>query len=193
MSSARVFVTDAEFDQLLPEAERKVAGRYWTPVAVIRRIVQHLTERGVRRVLDVGSGPGKFCVVAAASAEGIDFVGIEHRPHLVTIAERLRCEIGTSNVAFRLADVTRATWSEFDAIYVFNSFAENVFSTNDRLDESVELTHTRYVAEVLRCSRKLASLPEGTLLVTYHGLGGPIPDAYTRLSVEPVGSGWLNV
>jgi hypothetical protein len=29
--------------------------------------------------------------------------------------------------------------------------------------------------------------------MTYHGLGGPIPDAYERVHVEAAGSGWLQV
>jgi SAM-dependent methyltransferase len=189
----QVFATDAKFDELLPPTERSVAGRFWTPIGVTRRVVQHLSERGVRRVLDVGSGPGKFCIVGAASAPNIEFVGVEQRPHLVEVADRLARGLGTRNATFRLGDVTTTPWSDFDALYVFNSFAENTFLPCDRFDDSVELSSIRFVAEVLRVARKLAELPEGTLLLTYHGLGGPIPDAYTRLSVERVGSGWLQV
>jgi SAM-dependent methyltransferase len=187
------FATDDEFDLLLPAAERRVAGRYWTPVAVTRRVVQHLTERGVRRVLDVGSGAGKFCVVGAASAPEVEFVGVEQRPHLVAVAERRARDVGKPNPTFLVGDVTRTTTGDFDAQYVLNSLAENIFSAAERFDDSVELSATRYVADVLRVARSLAELPEGTLLMTYHGLGGPIPNAFTRLSVERIGSGWLQL
>jgi hypothetical protein len=96
-------------------------------------------------VLDVGSGPGKFCLVAAASAPRLSLVGVERRPHLVAIA-RLLAEKAVQ-VAFRVGDAPRVTWSECDAFYVFNSFAENRFAVEDQFDRTVEL------------SRKLSSRP----------------------------------
>jgi SAM-dependent methyltransferase len=193
IDSPRIITTDAEFDLLLPQAERQASARYWTPVTVARRVAQLLSELGVRRVLDVGSGPGKLCLVGASCAPDAEFVGVEQRPHLVAIAERLARELGTPNATFCPGDATRMSWSDFDAVYVFNSFAENIFSTVDRFDDTVELSRGRYVADVLLVARKLAELSEGTLLLTYHGLGGPIPDAYTRLHVESAGTGWLHV
>lgn len=156
-------------------------------------MAQLLSELGARRVLDVGAGPGKFCVVGAACAPNLQFVGVEQRPHLVAVAERLAREVRTPNATFCLGDVTRTSWSDFDALYVFNSFAENIFSAVDWFDDTVELSRVRYVADVLVVAHKLAELPEGTFLLTYHGLGGPIPDAYRHLHVESAGTGWLHV
>ncbi len=192
-TSMGVAATDDEFDALLPPAERRASARYWTPVAVARRVAQLSEELGARRILDVGAGPGKFCVVGAACAPSLEFVGVEQRPHLIAIAERLAVNIGTGNATFRLGDATHVPWSGFDALYVFNSFAENVFSTVDRFDDTVELSRVRYVADVLLVARKLAELPPGTVLLTYHGLGGPIPHGYKHLLVEPAGTGWLHV
>jgi SAM-dependent methyltransferase len=189
----RVGGTDAEFDVLLPPPARQASAIYWTPVVVAQRAAELLTEVGVRRVLDVGAGPGKFCIVGASRAPSIAFVGIEHRPHLVAIAEHLAREMGTPNARFRLGNVTSTSWSEFDALYVFNSFAENLFSAVERFDDTVELSRARYVEDVLAVGRKLAELPEGTFVLTYHGLGGPIPDVYERVRVEPAGTGWLNL
>jgi SAM-dependent methyltransferase len=186
-------VTDAAIDSLFPAAARKASARYWTPVAVARRVAELLAELDVRRVLDVGSGSGKFCVVGAAHAPSVEFVGVEQRPHLVAIAERLALEVGTPNAKFRVDDVTRLPWSDFDALYIFNSFAENIYSATERFDHTVELSRARYLADVQVVARKLAELPEGTLLLTYHGLGGPIPNAYERVHVEPAGTGWLHV
>lgn len=191
--SSPLISTDAEFNLLLPRAEREAAGRYWTPVGVARRVTQLVSELGVRRVLDVGSGPGKFCIVGAACASDVEFVGVEQRPHLVAVADDLARALGIPNATFCLGDATRASWSDFDALYVFNSFAENIFSTGDRFDDTVELSRVRFVADVLLVASKLAELRKGTLLLTYHGLGGPIPDAYRHVHVESAGTGWLHV
>jgi SAM-dependent methyltransferase len=186
-------MTDPDLDALFPPSVRRVAGRFWTPVAVTRRAASLLSEYGARRVLDVGSGPGKFCVVAAAHARHLSFVGVEHRPHLVAIARLLADKVGAARVTFQVGDAACMSWTEFDAFYVFNSFAENRFARVDQFDRTVELSRKRYVADLLRVERCLARAPVGALLVTYFGLGGPIPGSYERLHVEAAGNGWLQV
>ena len=44
---------------------------HWTPVHVARRAAQFLVTGPETRVLDVGSGPGKFCLVGALATQGI--------------------------------------------------------------------------------------------------------------------------
>jgi SAM-dependent methyltransferase len=184
-------MNDKELDALLPTAVRQASSRYWTPVEVARRAAEILKGLGVRRLLDVGSGPGKFCVVAGARAPAIEFVGLEHRARLVDVAQKLASRLETNNVTFALGDATSFPWDDFDAFYVFNSFTENVFSRLERFDQTVELSHVRRVTEVMRVKRRLDAAPEGTVLQTYYGLGGPIPRSYDLLSADAVGTGWL--
>ena len=184
---------DAEFDALLPSFARRRSRTYWTPVAVARCAAQLLTELGARRVLDLGSGPGKFCIVAGARAPSIAFAGVDHRPRLVAVSRAISAETGVRNTTFELGDATRTPWTGFDALYVYNSFAENSFSREDQFDDAVELSPERRVADVLRIESALAAMPVGTVLVTYHGLGGPIPGSYARVHLEQAGTGWLQV
>jgi SAM-dependent methyltransferase len=186
-------LTDAEIDALLPDAVRRRSPRFWTPVAVARRVGHLLAELRCRRALDVGSGPGKFSVVAAVRAPDVEFVGIEHRPHLVEVARTLAAELRIGNVKFEVGDATSVSWSAFDAFYVFNSFAENVFSHHERFDDTVLLSPRRRLADLLRVERLLSAVPDGAVLVTYHGLGGPIPGDYECLLAEDLGRGWLRV
>jgi len=186
-------MTDAEFDALLPSEVQRASRIYWTPVAVARRAAHVFEELGVRRVLDVGSGPGKFCVVAAARAPSIAFVGIEHRPQLVTIAQALAAEVGITNATFSVGDTTRIPWTDFDACYVYNPFAENSFDAEDQFDSTVELSHARYVGEARRVADELAAAPVGRIVLTYHGLSGPIPSSYELVHIETAGTGWLRV
>lgn len=183
--------SDAQCDALLPRAVRRASSVYWTPVRVARRAAQIFDELGVSRVLDVGSGPGKFCVVAGARAPRISFVGVEHRPHLVAAARSLAAAVGATNVTFVHGDATCLPWTGFDGFYVFNSFAENAFSADDQLDQTVDLSYVRRVDDVMRVERWLATRDVGTVLLTYHGLGGPIPGSYERVHVEAAGSAWL--
>ena len=74
--------TDCTFDRLLPEALRVVSGEYWTPLRVAVRAACWLEDVGVRSVVDIGAGVGKFCVVAAL-ASNCRFVGLEQRRWLV--------------------------------------------------------------------------------------------------------------
>jgi SAM-dependent methyltransferase len=184
-------VSDAQCDALLPRPARRASSIYWTPVRVARRAAEIFEELGVSRVLDVGSGPGKFCVVAGARAKRIVFVGIEHRPHLVAAARSLATSVGATNVTFVHGDATCLPWAGFDGFYVFNSFAENGFSPEDQFDQTVELSPVRGIDDVMRVERWLATREVGTVLLTYHGLGGPIPGSYECVHVEAAGNAWL--
>ena len=79
---------DAAFDSIYPPSIRAISRRYWTPVDVARRAALLFREAGVRRVLDVGSGVGKFVLVAAAVAPEVTFVGVEQRARLVEVLAR---------------------------------------------------------------------------------------------------------
>src|SRR5438309_796822 len=60
---------DIYFDRIYPEWARKLSRIHWTPIPVVRRAVELLTEGRELdpvRILDVGSGAGKFCLIGAA-------------------------------------------------------------------------------------------------------------------------------
>jgi SAM-dependent methyltransferase len=167
---------------------RAVSRRFWTPLAVAWHVVAGLSQLEARRVLDVGSGSGKFCIAAAAQAPDIAFVGIEHRVHLVEAARDVSLRMQTSNARFFPGDATLARFDQFDALYLFNPFEENTFDNIERIDGTVELSPDRYVHDLLRVCTALSSARIGTIVVTYHGFGARLPRGYKLLSAEPVGS-----
>ena len=85
-------VTDFRFDQVFPIEMRRLSETHWTPVEVAIRAAELLVEHDKTRILDVGSGCGKFCLVAALSCLG-QFIGVEQRPHLVDIARNTGKEL----------------------------------------------------------------------------------------------------
>lgn len=78
-------VDDHAFDLLYPEPIRRVPRVHWTPVEVAVRAARLLADRPRLRLLDIGSGVGKFCIVAAASVDA-SVTGVDPRPHLTKIA-----------------------------------------------------------------------------------------------------------
>ena len=79
---------DRSFDRFLPEPLRLVSPEYWTPLAVAKRSVEWLEDFGIRTVVDIGSGAGKFCVAGALFGK-CRFIGLEKYPSLVTSARAL--------------------------------------------------------------------------------------------------------
>lgn len=171
-------LTDSAFDALWPEDVREVAPRYWTPLAVARRVAELLVELGARCVLDVGSGCGKFGIAVGAQVPQLEVCGVEQRPRLVEVATAMAQRFELSNVAFRQGDATKALRDGYDAVYLFNPFAENLFPRDERIDDTVELSRARLRRDLLEVELALKRVPMGTLVVTYHGFGGRVPDSF---------------
>lgn len=188
-----IFIDDPAFDSIYPSRIRLISRRHWTPVAIARRAAELLRRSGARRVLDVGAGVGKFVLAAAVSAPMIEFVGVEQRADLVRFARRARARLGVSNASFRLADVTTVSWASFDGFYFFNPLAENLLAVEDRIDDNVELTATRFAHDALCVEDSLRTARIGSCVVTYHGASSRIPACYKLEACERAGSGQLRL
>lgn len=186
-------LTDLEFDFLFPLDIRIVSRRFWTPLRVAWRAAEVLLRLGAKRVLDVGSGPGKFCLAAGSQAPGVAFVGVEHRERLVDIARRAARRLDISNAQFLAGDATRTAFEDFDALYLYNPFAENTFEAEERLDSDVELSLNRFVSDLRRVRQALTFARVGSLVITYHGYGALPPPGYERVRADAIGSDFLRV
>ena len=179
---------DETFDEQLPHYVRERSRRYWTPVSVAAQAAAAFALMGAKRILDVGCGPGKFCIVAACLRPELRVHGIEQRPRLVRVARRLARHFNASNVHFWAGDAARLSWDQYDGFYFFNPFAESIFGDDERFDDSVTFSTMRFGVELLRAERKLTQARVGTVVVTYHGLGGVIPSTYELVSDDRAGS-----
>jgi SAM-dependent methyltransferase len=170
---------DRDFDALLPRELRLASSRFWTPISVVRVVLDWIRDEPVERILDVGSGPGKFCVAGALGSARC-FVGIEHRQSLCDAARDLAERTGaTDRTTFLQRRVSADDVAAFDAVYLFNPFGENLFDRGERLDESVELGEERFRTDVGMVEEGLAGMRTGGLLFTYHGFGGRVPSTFT--------------
>jgi hypothetical protein len=170
--------SDRSFDCWLPFEQRKVSHTYWTPLSVCTRASQWLHRLGVRSVVDIGAGAGKFCVATALMCD-CEFLGLEQRPQLVEVAGELARRFGVDHrVHFVEAKFGRDPLPKAEAYYIFNPFRENLEAPERWLDDSVPLHRARYLHEIARMVEFLDAAPSGTIIIEYGGFGGRMPEGY---------------
>jgi SAM-dependent methyltransferase len=171
---------DVEFDTSLFAAELGgfVSRWHWTPLAVARRAAELLANGGTPRVLDVGSGVGKFCIAGALTTRAW-FVGVEQRGHLVAAAREAASRCGARRASFVQANVFDVDFAEFDALYFYNPFLELVDPPPFPIDHTVPMSPTRHREYVSATWSRLKDARAGTRVVTYGGFGGEMPPGFT--------------
>jgi predicted RNA methylase len=187
----RTPVPDAAFDRVFPDELRERSALHWTPVEVAIRAAALLAPAGNARVLDVGAGAGKLCLVGAlATGSAVTWWGIEHDPHLVAAANRAawQLELG-ARTRFVPGDGSQLAWDEFDAIYFYNPFGMVMMAP----DASPFVRYAVVQATLRRIEHQLARLRPGTRVVTYYGFGGTLPTGFARAAREPVGGDALEL
>jgi hypothetical protein len=182
-------VSDATFDRIYPADLRELSAIHWTPVSVAAKAARLLAPSPPTRVLDVGAGSGKLCLIGALTAGG-SWHGIDEDPTLVAAAIRAAHVLGTeTGTTFSTGDVVSMDWTPFDALYFYNPFAS-------ALEDSLEDPITRWSvfgARVKQAQERLIRLRAGTRVVTYHGIGGEMPPGFQLISREPVGTDYMDL
>jgi len=184
-------VTDFRFDQLYPLSIRELSETHWSPIDVAIRAAELLVSDETTRVLDVGSGCGKFCIVAALSSRG-QFIGVEQRPHLFEVAKKMGEELGASQASFKLCNMMEVDWSSFDSFYLFNPFYENILKSI-RIDDTVSHNQDKFTRYIEAVRNRLSLARSGTKVLTYHGFGGDMPMGYHRVHREPLGTSYIEL
>ncbi len=180
---------DAMIDDLYPVRVARLASRHFTPVEIARRAAALLAPTPDHRVLDLGAGAGKFCIVGAACT-GASFTGIEQRRHFVRAAVDAASRIGVTNVHFIHANILDVNWRPYDSYYLFNPFAEQMLGG---IDDSLPVAPALFGFYIGEVRKRLRDAREGTRVVTYHGYGGAMPGSFRLLSCERAGSDELEL
>lgn len=167
------FDSDENFNSLYPEEIAALSRKHWTPLLVAKKASAFLAEKGAK-VLDVGSGAGKFCLAAAYYHPEVKFSGIEQRAHLVKLSQDTAAKLNLNNVEFLHGNFTDLDFSRFNHFYFYNSFYENLTGT-DKIDLTVEFSPQLYHTYTYNFLRKMEKMPAGTRLVTYHVLEESLP------------------
>jgi SAM-dependent methyltransferase len=181
--------TDIAFDELYPNSIQAQSRQHWTPLPVARLAADFLSSNASAKILDIGSGAGKFCLAAGCYAPGHHFYGIEQRTYLLEQAEMAKEKIGVDNVSFMQGNFTQLDLRQFDHFYFFNSFYENL-NDEGRIDDNIEYSEALYQYYVRYLHNGLRSMPKGTRIATYHSLYEEVPLCYDL--VDTLEGGNLN-
>lgn len=173
---------DKQFDKLYPPHIASLSRPHWTPMAVAKTASHFLAEPG-KKILDIGSGVGKFCLIGAALHKDTIFYGIEQRVNLVHFAKEAQNKLQLHNVHFIHGNITETDFGSFDHFYFYNSFYENL-SHVDKIDNDINFSQEQFDYYTTHLFNKLAALAEGTKLVTYHAHREQIPNTYHLLRQE---------
>ena len=175
---------DRFFDCFLPDELRVVSEQYWTPLVVAKRVADWLDHLGVRTVVDIGSGAGKFCVAAALVGD-CSFIGLEERPLLVASARRLASAFGLQDrVSFVEGALGAVPTPNAEAYYLYNPFGPYWFGPGCRAETEINCSEARFARDVATVERILRRAPVGTYVVTYNGFGGRMPRSYQQLRID---------
>jgi hypothetical protein len=175
--------SDHDLNVLYPLSVQELSKFHWTPFTIARKAAYFLAAEGNVRILDIGSGSGKFCLAAASSTPNARYFGVEQRKWLVEYAEAARKELRLENVAFIHANFTQLDLGNYDHFYFYNSFYENLAGT-DKIDDTIEYSGQLYNYYNRYLFKQLQQKPKGTRICTLCSMEDEIPPDYHVVGSE---------
>jgi SAM-dependent methyltransferase len=180
---ANSFDSDNSFHQLYPVSSQLVARKHWTPLKIANKAAGFLASEKNSKILDIGSGIGKFCLSAAYYYPHSFFYGIEQREDLVQQAEKAREVLGLFNTGFIHGNFTKIDFRKYDHFYFYNSFYENLEGAV-KLDNNLPFSEELFRHYNCYLNRQLERMPEGTRLATYHSEEDIIPESFKVVGTD---------
>jgi hypothetical protein len=174
---------DKDFDRILYSCKiQEVSEVHWTPIIIAKRAAELLVDSPDDRILDIGSGVGKFCISAALHLNA-NYFGVEQRKSLCEIAISSAQAIGLAKATFIHSNIKDVQFQDYDAFYFFNPFLENIHTEN-RIDATIPLVFSLYQEYTRFVRAQFLRLPVGTKVVTYCSNDKVIPSPYQRTCSE---------
>lgn len=165
MANNYLSTSDLDFDSLLPKKYQEISKTHWTPESIISIAIEWLKESNSKNVLDIGSGVGKFCLIGAQRTN-IHFTGIEKRKTLFNQAVKLQQKLELSQVQFIHENIIEIDFIEFDTIYYFNPFGEQI-SKSDWIDKKRQYSQHKFQLYQEHVLKELERSKKGTKIITY--------------------------
>ena len=177
------FSSDEQFNQLYPLSIQLLAPRHWTSLGVARKAANFLAAESNTRILDIGSGVGKFCLAASYYKPKSFYYGIEQRKTLISHSDNAQQSLQAHNVLFIHGNFTQLDFRQYDHFYFYNAFYENLIGT-DKIDNSINYSSELYNYYNRYLFHQLENRPAGTRLATFHSLEDEIPNSYHEVGSE---------
>lgn len=175
--------SDTEFNNLYPSSVQALAKWHWTPLPIAIKAANFLAGEGHVRILDIGSGIGKFCLAAAYHTPKALYYGVEQRKNLIGFAEAARKSLRLENVSFIHGNFTQLDLKKYDHFYFYNAFYENLAGT-EKIDDSIDYSGELYNYYNRYLFKQLQQKPKGTRLCTLCSLEGEIPPDFQVVRSE---------
>jgi SAM-dependent methyltransferase len=185
LSADKWFSSDVQFHHLYPLSVQALAARHWTPLSIAQKAAGFLATEDKSRILDIGSGIGKFCLAAAHFEPQCRYYGVEQRKDLVAHSEIAKGILGMTNVTFIHGNFTHLDLRNYDHFYFYNSFYENL-DDSDKIDNRINHSGSLYNYYNNRLFKYLAQSPAGTKLATFHSLGNEVPPCFELVNSDAV-------
>lgn len=169
-------VTDEEFDSIFPTHLQNHSNRHYTSVYTAQLATQFLASTQDATILDVGSGAGKFCLVAA-SCSTAQVTGVELRKDQCSIAKEFAEKYQLSNVQFIHASILEIDFYSFSGVYIFNPFLENI-DPSARMDTTIETKEDNHTMLTNYVFEQLSRMKIGSRLVTFWTPDKQVPNSF---------------
>jgi SAM-dependent methyltransferase len=177
------YESDKSFDAVYPLSIRQHTRNHWTPLEVVQLASNYLAAEKKAKVLDIGSGAGKFCLAAAHYKPDAKFFGIELRKNLVDEANKAKKQLALKNVTFTYGNFTNVDLRKYNSIYFYNSFYENIVGIN-KIDENLAFSSEQFDQYNFHLFTQLEQMPAGTRLATYHSTEKEIPPCFLEVGSQ---------
>ena len=177
------FSSDEQFNLIYTPSIQLLSRRHWTPIYVARKASHFLAAENNAKILDIGSGVGKFCLSAAYYNPKAFFYGVEQRRALINHAEIAKDILRIKNCSFIHGNFTQLDFKNYDHFYFYNSFYENL-AGKDKIDENIDYSGELYNYYNRYLYKQLEQKPAGTRLATFHSLEDEIPPGFHVVGTE---------
>ncbi len=167
---------DELMDGVLPDEYKLHAARHFSGCYIIKLAAEFLSEVFNPRILDIGSGSGKFCQLGALIHPYTQFTGVEYRLDLVDIALELKRDFQLDNVKFINENIVNHSFQPYNGFFMFNPFLEhrNAAARMDHFQDAPEkeMEYSHYVQD------QLSQCQPGARLATFYVLKNQIPSNF---------------
>jgi hypothetical protein len=176
-------ISDEKFDEIYSFEIRELSERHWTAVFVAKVASDFFCNQKPVKILDIGSGVGKFCFVGAALHPASQFHGVDIRQNFIDISNQIKNTYALYNTVFFQKNVLDINFDGYDGIYFFNSFQEKI-DTTSALDYKSEISIEKYIAYTTHILKELNKMPAGTKLATYYSEDFCVPPSFKRIETH---------
>ncbi len=174
-------ISNEVFDAIFSPEIKALSDRHWTTVFIAKISADYFCNQKHAKVLDIGSGAGKFCFVGATLHPKSEFHGVDIRQNLIDASNEIKNTYAVNNTTFFQQDVLAMNFIGYDGIYLFNPFQEKI-DTSSIIDKDSSVDVEKYITYTSHIYYELHKVAVGTKLVAYFSEDFCIPKSFKLIA-----------